>query len=161
MKIDLSQEEYRVLLDLLHVAEVVLSSHRQEDDERSAGHRQLLQKLYARAQEAGLSDLITHHPSEGRYHPSDRFEELSAAHTFLDEYVNHVFWDQLVRQLTERDAAVKAGGSEKLEALNDDERERIEQPIKDRYLKEFSENGLTNLAVVERFGAGAAVRTSD
>jgi len=58
MKIQLSTQEYRNLLDILHVADVVLSEYRREEDSRSARHRALIQKLYALAQGEGLNGLF-------------------------------------------------------------------------------------------------------
>jgi hypothetical protein len=52
---------------------------------------------------------------------------------------------------------------DRLNAMNDEERQTAEGPLRQRYIDEFSANGIANLAVVERFTAGpqAQVRTSD
>jgi hypothetical protein len=163
MKIDLSREEYRSLLDILHIAEVIISGHRRQEDPRTAPHRKLLQSLYARAGEAGFGDLFVYHAAEQKHHPTEQFEDNALSHTLIDEFVDHAFWDQLISRLTARDAAQEAGGREQLMAMSENDREILERPINERYIREFSQNGIESLAVVDRFVTGqeTAVRTSD
>jgi len=118
MKIEITNEEYRTLLDVLHVAEVVLSGHRRQEDPRSEQHRMLIQKLYALAGDAGLGQLIEFDNARKRYHPTEEFENNAPAHSFVDEFADHVFWDELISRLTARDAAWQAGGLERLNALS-------------------------------------------
>ena len=63
MDIELSAKEYRDLLDILHIADVVLSGHRREPDKRSERHRALIQKLYALVGGEGLDRLISYNES--------------------------------------------------------------------------------------------------
>jgi hypothetical protein len=39
MNIEISTKEYRDLLDILHIADVVMSGHRREENKRTALHR--------------------------------------------------------------------------------------------------------------------------
>ncbi len=163
MKIEITKEEYRALLDILHIADVIISGHRRQEDPRTVGHRKLLQSLYARAGEAGFGDLFVYHAAEQKHHPTEAFENVALSHALIDEFVDHAFWDQLISRLTTRDAAAAAGDRERLQALSESDREALERPINERYIREFSEHGIENLAVVDRFvsGEGAAVQTSD
>lgn len=163
MKIEMTREEYRSLLDILHIAEVVRSGHRRHEDPRSEQDRMLIQKLYALAADAGLGKLIAFDNSRKHYHPTEELENDSPVHAFIDEFAGHVFWDALISRLTARDAARQAGGIERLTALGDEERAALERPINERYVEEFSRNGINDLAVVEQYsGAGeGAVATSD
>jgi len=65
--------------------------------------------------------------------------------------------------LSARDAAQNTGGTDRLNAINDSARQAAERPIRQRYIEEFSTNGVANLAVIERFstGKGKLVKTSD
>lgn len=163
MKIELSAEDYLALLDLLHVADVVMTGHRREEDARTARHRQLVQKLYGLARGEGLERLMGQDEGLRRYVPTAEFEEGSIAHTLLDEFGDHVFWDELITRLSVRDAALIAGGGERLQGLSDGDRQSLEAPIRQRYIAEFTAHGIANLEVVERYGGenGAPVRTSD
>jgi hypothetical protein len=163
MNVELSEKEYRDLLDILHIAEVVLSGHRREPDPRSARHRELLQKIYALAQVAGQEQLIGREAATGVFVPTVEFEETSFAHTALNEFSDHLFWDELISRLSVRDAARVAGGLDRLNSMDDDDRQSAEAPIRQRYIDEFSTNGIANLAVVQRFNTNVEepVETSD
>jgi hypothetical protein len=47
--------------------------------------------------------------------------------------------------------------------MSDNDRQTVEEPIRQRYIEEFSTHGVSNLAVIERFGTSGAipVKTSD
>ncbi len=162
MNIELTAEEYRSLLDILHIADVVLTGHRREPDKRSERHIMLIQKLYALAREEGLDRLISRNGA-GHSVPTAEFEEHTLAHTALNEFGDHLFWDELISRLSVRDAARNAGGLERLNAMNDSERQAAEGPLRQKYIEEFSRNGIANLAVIEGFSdiGKAQVKTSD
>lgn len=163
ISVSLTQKEYRYLLDILHLADAVMSGHRHEEDSRSATHRQLIQKLYALAKTSGHEKLIEHDKT-GRYVPTHEFEHSTLAHTLIDEFSEHLFWDQLIARMTARDAAQLVGGMDTLKALNERDRTQLESSIRQRYIHEFTTNGISRLEIVERFGAtapGMPVKTSD
>jgi hypothetical protein len=163
MNIEISTKEYRDLLDILHVADVVMSGHRREEDVRSARHRALIQKIYALAGREGLDKLIGYNERSQTYVPTAEYEESSLSHVLIDEFGDHLFWDELISRLSVRDAAQKVGGMDRLNAMSDNERQAVEGPIRQRYIEGFSKNGIANLAVIERFttDGGAQVKTSD
>ncbi|OGW41440.1 MAG: hypothetical protein A2010_10770 [Nitrospirae bacterium GWD2_57_9] len=162
LNIEISTREYRDLLDILHIADVVMSGHRRKEDQRTARHRAVIQKLYAHAQGEGLDGLIRHKEGLHPYAPTQDFEESTLAHAVIEEFAEHVFWDQLIDKLSVRDAAETAGGMDHLNALSESERQAVETPIRQRYIQEFTANGIANLEVIERFsGEGMPVRTSD
>ena len=163
MNIEISAKEYRDLLDILHIADVIMSGHRREEDMRSARHRALIQKFYALAREAGLDRLISYNESVNKYVPAVEFEESSLSHVLIDDFRDHLFWDELISRLSARDAAQNTGGTDRLNAINDGARQAAERPIRQRYIEEFSTNGVANLAVIERFSTGEEklVKTSD
>jgi len=163
MNIEISDKEYRDLLDILHIADVVMSGHRKEEDKRSVRHRALIQKLYALSAGAGPVRLISYNESVHSYMPTAEFEASTVAHRVIDEFADHLFWDGLIFRLSYRDAAQIAGGKDRLTAMSDSERQEVEGPIRKRYIDEFAKNGVDNLAVIQRFdvGEGMPVTTSD
>jgi len=52
-----------------------------------------------------------------------------------------------------RDAALMSGGMERLHTMSDSDRQHLEGAHPQRYIAEFSVNGIANLEVVERRGA--------
>ncbi|HTG00931.1 MAG TPA: hypothetical protein VK654_10145 [Nitrospirota bacterium] len=163
MNIEITTQEYRDLLDILHIADVVMSGHRREEDPRSARHRTLLRKLYSLARGEGLDALIRQDAVTQTYALTEKFEENTIAHAMIDEFSDHLFWDALITRLSVRDAAENAGGLDRLNAMSDNERQAVEGPVRQHYMSEFTKNGIANLVVVERFdaGTGTHVRTSD
>ncbi len=163
MKIELSPHEYRHLLDILHIADLIISGHRKEEDKRTERHRALIQRLYSLLSREGLERLISYNPAVNKFVPSRDFEQNTLAHVLIDEFGDHFFWDDLIARLTVRDAAQIAGGIDHLNAMSDSERQNVEGPIRQRYVEEFAANGVTNLTVIERFSMeeGTPVQTSD
>lgn len=163
MNIEISTTEYRDLLDILYIADVVMSCHRREEDARTERHSALIQKLYALAGGEGLDRLISYNERVKKHVPTDEYEKSNLAHVLIDEFGDHLFWDELIARLSVRDAAQIAGGIDRLNALNDSARQVEEGPIRQRYLEEFSANGMANLEVMERFSNGGEipVKTSD
>lgn len=165
MNIELDEKEYRNLLDLLHIADVVLSGHRKTEDMRSARHRALIQKLYALAKNAGLDKLMTFKDDVKRYAPTPAFEESTLAHVVLDEFGEHLFWDHLTNRLSQRDAAQLAGGVGGLKSMSDTDLQRLHGAIKQRYIEEFSAHDITNLRLIDPEPASPVaeepVKTSD
>jgi uncharacterized protein (DUF2249 family) len=163
MNIEISAKEYRDLLDILHIADVVMTGHRREEDQRTERHRTLIQKLYALAQGEDLERLISYKENAKKFVTTGDFEQSSLAHAVIDEFGDHLFWDELISRLTERDAAQLAGGTGRLNVTSDSDREHAKGRIRQRYIEEFAKNGVANLEVIERFGTGVGqpVKTSD
>jgi hypothetical protein len=163
MNIEVTEKEYRDLLDIVHIAEVVMSGHRREEDKRTERHRALVQKLYGIAQGAGLDRLISYNESVHKYIPTDDFEQTALPHVLIEEFGAHLFWDELISRLSVRDAAQIAGGIDLLNAMSDNDRQALEGPIRQRYIDEFSVHAVANLVVIEQFDLGRAIpeETSD
>ncbi len=163
MNIEISAQEYRELLDILHIADVVMFGHRREDDKRTGRHREIIQRLYALAHGEGLDELISYNESVKKYIPTDKFEQNALAHVLINEFGEHLFWEELISRLSVRDAAQIAGGIDRLDAMNDSDRQTLEGSVRQRYIEEFSAHGMANLAVIERFSTSGApsIETSD
>lgn len=161
MQIEITEEEYGRLLDLLSIANSVLTSHKDQDP-RTEDYIKLSQKLYALAAETEQAGKIAYDRELGRYVPSKSHQESSDAQSLLDEYADEIFWHELIYRLTERDMERRAGGYEKTVTMSPEERFDIETPIEEKYLEEFEKHGLERLEIVEHFGtAGPSARTSD
>ena len=163
MNIRITPKEYGDLLDILHIADVVMSGHRREEDMRTERHRTLIQKLYALARGEGLDQLISYNEGTNKYALTDDFERSTLVHAVIDEFGDHLFWDELIDKLSKRDAEQLMGGTDRLNALSDVDRQHLTGPLRQRYIEEFTANGVANLAIIERFSisGGAPVKTSD
>jgi len=163
MQIEIDAQEYRDLLDIVHIADVVLSGHGRGPDGRSERHRALIQKLYGMASSAGFESLMHFDEDVKKYVPTPAFEQGTLAHTAMNEFAEHLFWEHLTNRLAQRDTAQLAGGIERLAALDDQERHRLFHAIRQRYVEEFQANDIANLRLIESIAAGPGVpiKTSD
>ena len=156
MNIDISEEEYRQLLDVLKMAEWVMHAHETEKDPRTAPYDKVIQKLYALARDMGQDDMVEYDPKVKEYFLTQEFEDMSLSRDLIDEFMDETFWDELIHRLTDRDVARKVGGYDQLDTLNMTERFAQEGPILARYVQEFDDHGLDRLEIVESFGQIAA-----
>ncbi len=163
MKFDITKEEYADLLDLFHIANWVLVSHKTEMDPRIEKYDAIIQKFYALAGEIERGDLIEYDSVNRKYRPTRAFENTSRSLELIDEFVDHSFWDELIIRFAERDASRQAGGYEQLDQLDHEGRHAVIDPIEKRYADEFNEHGIDRLEIVEQFGriAGMPVATHD
>jgi hypothetical protein len=59
------------------------------------------------------------------------------------------FWEELVARMAERELNKKYTEAQ-LNALSEEERKKIAEPVTKKYWEEFSRNGITNLHVVAK-----------
>lgn len=145
MQIELSADEYRQLVDVLYLADWLLTARKVGDDPRVEAYHRLVQKLYARSQEMGLSELIEYAEEFEQYFPTRHFEADTTIHEFINEYDDETFWDELTRRLAERDLMAQLGGREKVQKLSMEERIRRLGQLEEQYAAEFARHGLDHL----------------
>ena len=145
MDITFSKDEYRLLLDMVYIAEWVLNAHKTEEDERTLPYAALEQKLFSRAAEAGLGHLIEYAPEFDRYLPTRAYEEGDLPHRFLDEYDDESFWDELANRLAERDVINLLGSAARLARLAPEKRVQLVSERENAYIEAFIIDGLKNL----------------
>src|SRR5512147_2864069 len=162
MNFDISKEEYEKLIDMLYIAELVVTANRTRDTALTRSYETVIQKFYALASAMGQGDRIVYDFDLEKFLPAKSLEDSATARTLLDEFIDESFWHELIARLTDRDLEHRVGGSEKLAAMGLEERFDLEAPVEERYLDEFEQNGIERLQIVESFPLQAAKpRTSD
>lgn len=140
MKFELTPTEYRRLIELIYVGEWLINAHRAGvHNPRVDLYEAIIQKLYAHAPKAGLSDWIDYFPLTDSFSPTRQMEEESSCERYIHEYDEHTFWDELCHRLAERDllqeigrdAVVALPGMERVEQLLQREQAWRELFIKD------------------------------
>ena len=63
----------------------------------------------------------------------------------FDDYEEECFWDHLIYRMADKDLVAKLG--DKAEKLTNEERIDMIDPISEKYVKEFEENGIDNLVI--------------
>lgn len=131
MKIDLSEKEFRRLLDMVYIGNWVLNSIRSDD--RFTDYDQVQEKLFSLCPAVGMRSLVRLY--NGKIYPSRAYED-GGIHEAIADYEDAIFFDILAEELARRD--VDFDRSPDLDALS----RRM-----DEYLDEFSRNGLNNLSL--------------
>lgn len=136
MNIELTEKEFRRLLDLIYIGNWILNSTRGED--RFADYDHLQEKFFALAGKHDMKALVQMYM--GHYFPSKAYEE-GGIHEAIADYEDAVFFDILAEELARRDMTDENLSQEDIAEL----KERMEA-----YLDEFEQNGIDRLTVEER-----------
>jgi hypothetical protein len=147
MTIELSNEEYRNLLDLLYLGQWLLDAHDVDPDPDTEKYDELIQKIYSFAKAQHFDNYIVFDKEMKQYFTTRLYEESSMCHVFIDEYDNDTFWDELISRLTDRDIQARIKNGEINNPININERLGIAGPIEARYADEFEKSGLDNIVV--------------
>ena len=133
MTIDLTEKEFRRLLDLVYIGNWVLNSTR--GDDRFEDYDLVQEKLFALCSGQGMPSLIQRW--QGHVFPSRAYED-GGIHEAIADYEDAVFFDILAEELARRDLGLVDSDPEDFTELN----ARI-----DEYLDEFEKNGLNAVSV--------------
>ena len=133
MKIELTQKQFRRLLDLVYIGNWILNSTRGED--RFRDYDEVESLLFTAAVREGMPTLAEVY--EGEIIPSRAFAE-GGIHEAIMEYENNVFFEILAEDLARRDMDDAPIDESNLAELTS----RMEV-----YISEFEKNGTDNITV--------------
>lgn len=133
MNLELSEKEYRRLLDLVYVGNWVMNSMR--GDQRIRDYDEVESKCFSYCLKTGMYSLFE--MVDGEVVPSANFEDGGIQEAIMD-YEDAIFFDILAEELARRDMDFAP-----IDKSNDGE---LTRRI-DEYMAEFEENGLNNVSV--------------
>lgn len=133
MKIELTQQQYRYLLDLVYIGNWVVNSTR--GDDRIREYDQVESLVFSHCLRNKMSRLVELY--QGELIPSRRFAD-GGIHEAIEQYEDIIFYEILAEELAMRDMDGEPLTRENYDALM----ERI-----DAYLTEFDRNGTDNISV--------------
>ena len=133
MQIELTEKEFRRLLDMVYIGNWILNSCREDD--RFEDYDNLEEKLFAHCPEHGMRALVQYW--DGHAYPSRAFEE-GGIHEAIADYEDAVFYDILAEELARRDMDS--------EQIDQDDAEALAARM-DEYFDEFEKNGIDNVKV--------------
>ena len=135
MQIELTQAEFRNLLDMVYIGNWVLNSTRGED--RFQVYDDLESKLFALSREHGMKVLAQ--DWEGTVVPAQAYAE-GGIHEAIAFYEDNVFYQILAEELSHRDMDYAQ--------INDDNYDEIISRM-DKYMSEFQASGVDHLILEE------------
>ena len=133
MNIELTDKEFRRLLDMVYIGNWILNSARGND--RFEDYDEIEEKLFALCPENGMRSLIQRY--DGHIYPSKAYED-GGIHEAIADYEDAVFFNILAEELARRDLGLEDSDPENFDELT----ERMES-----YLDEFEKNGLDTVNV--------------
>lgn len=148
MNIDLTKNEYRLLLDLVFMANWMVDSHHPEGRDGVEEYDMLLQKLYSFAREMGCEELVHADRDTNEYFPTRHYEETTRAFQLIEEYNDDTFWDALISRLAERDVYEKLEKGRR-DTMGIEEYWERSEPIEEAYYQEFLRHALDRLRLVD------------
>jgi hypothetical protein len=148
MNIKLTKEEYHSLIEMLQIADWVLHAHKSDETEITHKYRALEQKIFGYAKGFGFAHLIEYVKEHKMYFPTRELEEKSDFMDHIQAFENDSFWDELIERLVDRDLR-RDLGEEAYDSLDLVARFEKRDPYEERYAREFHENGLDRLNILE------------
>ena len=133
MKLELTDQEFRYLLDLVYIGNWVLNSTR--GDDRFEEYDQVEGKVFSHCVPQGMPKLVERY--RGSLIPSRAFAD-GGIHEAIEQYEDTIFYELLAEELALRDLDGQPLTRENYDALM----ARI-----DAYLSEFDEHGTDRVTV--------------
>jgi len=139
MNVELTPDAYRKLIELAYLGEWLINAQHDtefQDDQAGAALQSLL--------EAGTTDGVERDEETGEYYlRAELVEQLYDS--YIMDYDDHVFWDELTERLAQRDLARSRGVS--IDDINRDDDLLELRPLEDRYRRELEERGVERLDI--------------
>ena len=133
MNINLTEKQFRRLLDMAYIGNWVLNSTR--GDDRIADYDDVETALFALAPSLGMGAVTTH--ERGIALPSEAFES-GGIHEAIADYEDTVFFEILAEELARRDMASESVNPENITELTS----RM-----DEYIAEFEQHGMDHIVL--------------
>ena len=133
MNIELTDKEFRRLLDMGYIGNWILNAGRGSD--RFEDYDLLQEKLFSLCPHAGMRSLVQ--SWQGHIFPSQAYTD-GGIHEAIADYEDAVFFDILAEELARRDLGLETTEPEDYTEL---------QNRMDEYLDEFDRNGLGAVSV--------------
>ena len=133
MNIELSDREFRRLLDMVYIGNWIQNSTR--GDDRFEDYDLMQEKLFALCPANGMRSLVQ--MWHGHIFPSKAYED-GGIHEAIADYEDAVFYDILAEELARRDLGLENSDPEDATELTN----RM-----DEYMAEFEKNGLSTINI--------------
>lgn len=142
MKLELSEKQYLTLIKLAYLGNWMVNSIR-EGEAVEKEFDDLEEYIFANAKDFNAESVVEFSTEESRHFLAKDFEDALLT-TYVDDYDEEIFWQELMHRLAERDI-IDEYGEEAVNEMENAERMERKQPYMDKYSDEFEVNGLQNL----------------
>lgn len=133
MNIELTDKEFRRLLDMVYIGNWILNSTRGND--RFSDYDQVESRIFSYCEKHGMDSLFQRCGTY--FYPSLAFQN-GGIHEAIADYEDTVFFEILAEELARRDMDFEPIGPDNFDELT----HRI-----DEYIDEFEQNGIDNISL--------------
>lgn len=142
MQIELTTEQYRLLLKLAHLGDYMANAYSVEEENDES--EKLLHHLHSYAPAFKEKEFIHDKPFENVFRSTESFDNMITE--MISEYNDEVFWIELCERLAARDLEEKYSKKE-LESMDVERLYRERQECMIPYENEFEKNGIDRLTI--------------
>ena len=142
---ELTPAQLKRLVELAYIGEWTVNSRHSidfQDDEATAALQSVL------GLSSTLVDDIERDVETGNYYLDPEWVD-KIQDRFIADYEDHVFWDELIERLAQRDLAKQRGVS--MEEIDRDEDVGELRPLENRYRDELETSGLDRLGIIDEY----------
>ncbi len=143
MNLELTNEEFRTLFDLVYAGNLIINGMRAKE-ERIQPYSTLEQKIFDKVGELGIENLVEFQDEFKEYMPTISYEEEIGK--FVDVYDEQVFYDELVVRLARRDALNKLGDENP--NMSKEQLMKLQLEFEDIYDEELEYHGISRLKIM-------------
>tara|TARA_Y100000589_G_scaffold269897_1_gene262000 strand:+ start:131 stop:601 length:471 start_codon:yes stop_codon:yes gene_type:complete len=143
MKVDLSKEEYRVLVEVFSLAGMVLDAYGRGNVPEKKPFYELEQKIYASCDDFGSGDMIRRDPHSNELARKWNEKTPERVVRIYDQFVDDAFWEELILRMVDRDLQAEmtlSGVGE--EALTEEKWQKRKNELELHYENAFRQFGL-------------------
>jgi len=141
IKISLSKDQFQDLLKLVYLGNWLINSIRSVDDQIPV-FDDILDQILSIARREKMENTVDFDAGLKKHYPTAEFED--SLNEYIDEYDSELFWEGLLLRLVERDL-IKKYGEDAVKGMSFDEIVDRERPFREKYQREFEQNGIENL----------------
>ena len=148
MKVDLSKEEYRVLVEVFSLAGMVLDAYGRGNVPEKKAFYELEQKIYASCDDFGSGDMIRRDPHSNELARKWNEKAPEKVVRIYDQFVDDAFWEELIIRMAGRDLQTEmtwAGAGE--EALAEEKWQKRKSELELHYENAFRQSGLDGICL--------------
>ena len=146
MLLYISKEEYRLLVEMIQVADYVMHAHDAEPKEATKDYRAFRKKVFSNYKKMGLESLFRYSEEHTDYIETEDSLADSRHTAVLENFVEREFWAQLTQRLSMRDLVNKLGDDEVAEMDPMVFMEKVGE-ASGVYDEEFEAHGLERLTI--------------
>jgi len=144
MKIELTNKQYRDLIELLFLGNWIANASRTgaEGDKRIEKYEKVEAHILSHAKHFQAEDVVNVEGND--FYTTMNFEETLIP--IVEEYDEFTFWEEISRKLANRDLLRQIGP---VRQLKDEHLKRMYE-IEEQYQIEFEKNGIKNLELIKK-----------